>query len=287
MTETMFKPEYDGERPKGTLSGPEKHLLSAIRSEVIERLHAAMLTQCALDGPDDLGIRAGGIPQNLIEFSDMVGQEAPDAPPARFRPSPADVDAMPKALALLNGLRKHFYTVVKMRAINEFAASEGEGEPFPWSEIGDYFGYSGRWAEAIYDAAIVQAARRAGFLPMVSTDFGVVVAAVWLPDGTWLTNLSSAANPRAAVANLRIKSPVRIDRAAVVWVAGEPVAKRILSELKPKLRGAQDHHAWYRLNPETLTTDIIECARRSNAAWFLEELFVSGPEVEEYATEAA
>lgn len=282
-TDPMFKPEFEGERPKGTLSGPEKQQLRLVKAAVIDRLHRAMLTQCAVDGPEDLGLRAGGIPENLIEFSDLVGQERAEAEPARFRPTAADVTDMPKALALLDGLKKHFYTVVKMRALNEFAVEEGEEEPFPWSVIGEHYGFSGRWAESVYDAAIVLATRRAGLLPMTSRDFAVVGIAVWVDREGWLTNLGTAASPRAAVSNQRAKSPIPLTEAFAVWVPGEQVAKRVVAELRPRLRGLQDHNAWFKVNPETLKVDIIEKAREIGADWMLEELAVRGPDAEDVA----
>lgn len=282
--EPAFKDGYEGVRPSPTLSGPERQQLRLVKEQVVDRLHRAMLTQCTIDGPDQLGITVGGIPQHIVEFSDLIGLEVTEAPPVRFSPSAADVDDMPKALALLDGLRRQFYTVVKLRALHEFAGEKGA---FDWETIGDLFGLSPKWAEATYDAAIVQACRRAGLLPMVSMDFGVLVAAVWVPDSGWLAHISSAANPRAALANLRGKSPLPVEEAATIWVAGDPVAKRLVREVGGRARSLRAHHQWYKMHPETMKTEVIERARQISAVWLLEELAVKGPDADEIPSDEA
>ncbi|MCR5875149.1 hypothetical protein LRS10_13705 [Phenylobacterium sp. J426] len=145
-TDTMFKPEYEGERPKATLSGPEKQQLRLVKAAVIDRLHSAMLTLDVMRGEGPAQLRAAGIPQHLVEFSDRVGEEAQETPRARWEPTAAQVSDMPKALALLDGLRKPYYTVVKLRAFEVFARDNGESSPWPWDRIGEVFGLSGRWA---------------------------------------------------------------------------------------------------------------------------------------------
>lgn len=275
QTDGMFKPEYEGDRPKATLSGPEKQQLRLMKAAVVDRLHSAMLTLTVLKGEGPGALRAAGCPQHLVEFSDRVGEEAIEAPRAKWEPTAAQVSDVPKALALLDGLRKPYYTVVKLRALEVFARENDESSPWPWERIGELFGLSGHWAEDVYDAAIVQAARRAGFLPMVSNDYGVVIAAVW-SDRAWLSNLSTAADPRAAIANLRTKSPVRLEQAVIVWVAGAPLAKRIVDGVKPKLRGVLSHGSWFKANPDTLVNDVVEAARDSGADWLIEEVAVRG-----------
>lgn len=269
----MFKPEFEGERPKSTLSGPEKQQLRLVKAEVIDRLHAAMLTLSVLQGAGPAQLRAAGCPPHLVEFSDRVGEEAAEAPRIRWEPTAAQVSDMPKALALLDGLRKPYYTVVKLRALEVFARENDASSPWPWGKIGEVFGLSGRWAEDIYDAAIIQAARRAGLLPMVSADYGILVSGAWV-DRAWLTNLSTASDPRAAVANLKIKSPVRLEQAVILWVAGSPLAKRIVDSIKPTVRGALSHGSWYKLHPDVLTNDVVDAARAIGADWLIEDVAV-------------
>jgi hypothetical protein len=267
----MFKPEYDGDRPKTTLTGPERQMLRQAKWMVVARLHTAMLTECALDGAGIMGFAQGSMPEHLAEFSDRVGEEQEERQRARYRPKPSDVDDMPKALALLNGLRKPFYTVVKMRALDEFARDEGETGPFPWEVIGAAFGLSARWAEDAYDAAIVQACRRAGILPMKQLEHGITVFAVWTPTG-WLTNIGTAQDPRAAVANLKAKSPIKPEIAYAVWVAGPPIAKRLFDSLKLEMRGLHSHGAWYKAHPDVLAEKVVALAREINADWMIDDI---------------
>lgn len=272
-TETMFKPEYEGEQPSVTLTGPERQMLRLAKHAVVERLHTAMLTQCAVDGEGPMGMAAGAI-EHIVEFADRVGEEKQEVERARFRPSPADVDDMPKALALLDGLRKPYYTVVKMRALDEFAREEGETGPFPWEVIGGHFGLSGRWAEDAYDAAIVQACRRAGILPMKQLEHAVTFFAVWL-NHAWLTHVGTSPDPRSAVANMKTKNAARPEIAFAIWVAGVPVAKRIFDGLKLDMRGLHSHGAWYKAHPDVLAEKAIGLARNINADWMIDEIPVS------------
>lgn len=272
-TEAMFKPDYDGERPVTTLTGPERQMVRQAKHAVVDRLHRAMLTQCAIDGEGPLGLSNGGV-DYIVEFGDRVGEEQEERQRAKFRPSPLDVDDMPRALALMNGLRKTYYTVVKMRALDEFAREEGETGPFPWDVIGDVFGLSARWAEDAYDAAIVQACRRAGILPMKQLEHGLTIFAVWAVGG-WITNVGTAQDPRAAVANLKAKSPVKPEMAFAIWVAGPPVAKRIFDALKLELRGLHSHGAWYKAHPDVLAEKIVGLARDINADWMIDDIPVS------------
>jgi hypothetical protein len=273
--DTMFKPEYEGERPKGTLSGPEKQQLRLVKAAVIDRLHAAMLTLTVLRGDGPGALRAAGCPPHLVEFSDRVGEEAAEGPRARWEPTAAQVSDVPKALALLDGLRKPYYTVVKLRALEVFARENDESSPWPWEKIGAQFGLSPNWAQEVYDAAIIQATRRAGLLPMVSNDYGILIAGAWV-DRAWLTNLSTASDPRQAVANLKAKSPVRLEQAVIIWVAGAPLAKRIVDAVKPRIRGAVSHGSWYKLHPDGLANDIVEAARKVGADWLYEDVAVRG-----------
>jgi hypothetical protein len=274
-SDPMFKPEYDGERPKSSLSAPERQQLRQVKAAVIERLHTAMLTLNVMQGAGPLGLRAAGVPQHIVEFSDRVGEEAQEAPRPRFKPTAAEVSDMPHALALLDGLRKPYYTVVKLRALETFARENGESSPWPWERIGALFGLSAYWAQDVYDAAIVQACRRAGLLPLVSMDHAVLIVGCWLR-GAWLTNVSTAADPRAALHNLRGKSPIAFEQAVAMWVPSAATAKAVVDRFKAQNRGAIDHASWFKLNPETVETEARRIAQASNIGWMAEDLPVRG-----------
>lgn len=272
----MFKPEYEGERPKATLTGPEKNQYRLIKRAVIDRLHTAMLTLNVMPRAGPRANLAGGTPPYIVEFSDRVSAEIEEPKRARFEPTAADVSDMLPALALMEGLHRPFFKVVMLRALNEFAVSKGETEPFPWDVIGEECGgMSGRWAEDAYDAAIIQAARRAGLLPMVSRDYGIVVMAVWVDRG-WLTNLSTSSDPRNTISKLKSTSPVRPEQAFTIWVASRDEAARVLDLVRPQLRGTHSHGAWFKVNPDVLADRIIEGARSIGAGWTFEEVAVKG-----------
>jgi hypothetical protein len=271
----MFKPGYDGARPPVAMTGPEKQAFRAGRAALVRRLHDAILTLAALGGQADLGVQIGGTPSHIVEFGDRVGEEAVEAPPARFKPTAPQVSDMDRALALLEGLRKPYFKVLLFRALHEFGRENGEQGDWPWPKIGGYFGLSGAWAESVYDATLVQAARRSGLLPPAPVDYAVVAAAAWV-NHMWLTNIGTAADPRQAVANIRQKSPVRIEEAFCLWVAGAPLARRIVDATKPLIRNANDHGSWYRIHPDVLADHLTEKAREIGAAWQLEDIATNG-----------
>lgn len=275
MTDAMFKPGYEGERPSTVLTMPERQQFRQARADLIRRIHAAMLTLGALGGTMDLGIVTGGTPEHIVEFGDRVGEEQAQAPRTKFRPSASQVSDMDKALRLLEGLRPAYFKVVYFRALNEFGRENGEPGDWPWGKIGGYFGLSDRWAESAYDAAIVQAARRSGVLPMVTRDFAVVVAAAWV-DRAWLTNVGTAADPRQAVSNLRSKSPVKIEQAFAIWTDGQPVAKRLVTDVRAGMRNLLSHGAWYKVHPDTVNERLVTRAREINAGWMIDDIPLSG-----------
>lgn len=273
MTTDIFKPDFDGERGSLRLSGPERQTFLLGKRKLVQRLHNAAMTLNfqKYSGPARVG---SGSPAYIVEFSDRVGEELPPPPRALFQPSAAmvsDINDPEGPLSWLNGLRKPFYKVVLMRALHEFAEANGEKSQWDWKAIGQHCGFSERWAENTYQQALIQAARRCGMLPMVTADFGVFVAGVWVNRG-WVTHVGTAADPRAAIANLRTKSPVRVETAAVVWVNGAPVAKRIFDELKPELRGLLDHGSWYKANPDSMIERVVSKAQQINAAWQIEDI---------------
>lgn len=270
MAVTMFKPGYEGERPSVQMTGPERQALRQGKPDLIRRLHDAMLTLSVQNrsGPDR-------IRSNFPAYAPEAGDEQDRPRRAPFRPTAAQVTDMPAALALLDGLTKPFFQVVMLRALHEFSRRDGGLGDWPWAAIGGRFGLSDKWAEAAYEAAIVQAARRAGVLSMFQTDYGVYVAGVWLDRG-WLTHIGAAADPKQAVANLKVKCPVRLEQAFTVWVAGQPVARRMVDEVKPGIRGLLSHGSWYKAHPDVLAQQLVERARAMNADWLIEDIAVKG-----------
>lgn len=268
MTDAMFKPGYDGERPSPRLTGPERQTLLQRKAAIVRRLHDAMLTMSVMGGTMNLGV-GNGAPAYIEEFGDRVSQEVEEAPRARFKPTAAQVSDFNAALGLLEGLRPHFFKVVLFRALDEFARENGEIGDWPWRKVGAFFGLSDKWAEGVYNAAIIQAARRSGLLPIVSQEHAVLVCSVWI-DHAWLSQLSTSTDPRHDIANLRVKSPVRLTSSFAIWTAGKPLAKRLMDAVKPEI--SNDHASWYRANPDVLAELLIRKAQEMGASWHLEDL---------------
>lgn len=273
MKDALFKPGYDGARLSQTLSAPERQTFRQAKHELVRRIHDAMLTLTVLDGAGPAGVRTGSVPAHIVEFADRIGEEQAEPPRPRFKPSAAQVSAMPGALELLEGLTKPIFKVVMLRALDEFDREQGGRGLWSWKEIGGQFGLSDRWAEAAYEAALVQAARRSGLLPAVSREHGVLAVAVWL-DRAWVTNLSTAADPRQAAANLRVKSPIKPEQAFAIWVPGPPAAKRLVDQVKPLMRGLLSHGSWYKIHPDSLAETLIEQARACQIDWMIEDIHV-------------
>ena len=269
----VFKPGYDGERPPTRMSAPERQRFLAAKHILVRRIHDAMLVLSVSEGMDDLGVGSGA-PQALREFSDLVGREKEPVPKERFRPTPAQISAAGPALALMEGLTKIHFKVVFLRALDELNAD------WPWQRIGGYFGLSDRWAESAYDAAMVQAARRAGVLPMATKDHAVLTCSVWhdalnRTDRGWITCILTSADPRQEASNLRTKSPIRIESASALWLAGKPLCQRIVAAAKPHMMNRSSHGSWFKVGPEEVVDRLILAARTIDAPWHLEELFAA------------
>jgi hypothetical protein len=268
--EQLFKPGYEGHRPSAQLSGPEKQTLRLNRAELVRRLNEAMLCLSVAEGTGNLGIRAG-TPTAMREFSDLIGRDRDAAARPRFRPTAAQIDAMDPTLKLLDGLTRTHFKVVFLRALDSFDAQ------WPWAKIGGFFGMSDRWAESAYDAALVQAARRAGILPMTTAEFAILVCSVWrsaipVHERGWMSHITTSANPRQETSNLRGKSPLKLEAATALWVAGPPLAKRIVAETKPRFAGRASHGAWYKAPPEDVLDQLIITAREIGAEWQIEDV---------------
>jgi hypothetical protein len=268
--DTIFKTGYDGVRPSTSLSGPEKQIFREARTDLRRRVHDAMLCLSVSQGPDDLRVR-GGAPESLTEFSDMVGREKDPEPRPRFRPTAAQIDDVPAALGLMEGLTKVHFKVVFLRALDEFGSAD-----WPWHKIGGTFGMSDRWAESAHDAAMVQAARRAGVLPMATRDYAILVTSAYIDavrpaDRHWRTHVATSADPRQEASNMRSKSPIKLDGAVAIWTPGQPVAKRVVQEAKRTLPQAL-HGSWVRIAPEEMIDRLVQTARSCGSTWHLEEL---------------
>lgn len=273
MNDEIFKPGYDGERPSTRLTGPEKQTFLKQKAELVDRLHNAMLTLRSVGGGHDLRIKSNA-PEYIQEFGDRVGEEDKGATRAIFRPSGAMVDDMLNALQLLDGVRPDFRKVLELRAIDTFQRDEGEQGDWPWDKIGTLMGMSGVWAEAAYDACIVQAARRAGLLPMISLDHAIVSVAVF-NGHVWLSSISTAGDPRQESWILRSRSPVPLEQGFALWTAGKPLTKRVLEAAKPELRARLSHGSWYKVGPNAMADILIQAARQTDTPWYLEELNVA------------
>jgi hypothetical protein len=269
-TATMFKPGYDGDRPSTRTTAPERQMLRQGKPDLVRRLHDAMLTLSVQGRAGPAGVKSN-CPAYLVEFADRVGAEQEAPPRARFRPTAAQVSDMPKALALLDGLTRPHFQVVLLHALDEFSREDGGEGDWPWKKIGERFGFSDRWAEGAYEASIIQAARRAGVIPMNQTDYAVLIAGVW-HERAWLTNLSTTADPRMAVANMKAKSAIPPAKASAIWLAGPPVAKRIASDLKRDLTNLHSHGSWLKHHPDTLTDLVVKKAREIGAEWMIEDI---------------
>jgi hypothetical protein len=272
LTAEPFKPGYDGDRPPSRTTAPERQTLRLEKPALVARIHRAMLTLAINGSTVALGIKTGGTPQHIVEFADRVGEEQQDAPMPRFAPKPADVSDMLGALDLLQGLRPAFFKVVFLRALHDFQEEEGARGQWPWAKIGAFFSMSEAWAQNAYDQAIVQAARRAGVLPMMPTDHAILIASTYLAPSGWLTQISGAQEPRQALSNLRSKNAVRIEQATCLWVAGEPVAKRVLDQSKAAMRALLDHGAWYKAHPDRVCEQLVLAAQAVPSVWTIEDI---------------
>lgn len=268
--EPMFKPGYEGPRPSVHLSGPEKQVLRLNRTELVRRLNEAMLCLSVAEGTGNLGIRAG-TPTAMREFSDLIGRDRDAAARPRFRPTAAQIDAMDSTLKWLEGLTRTHFKVVFLRALDSFDAQ------WPWAKIGGFFGMSDRWAESAYDAALIQAARRAGILPMTTAEFAILVSSVWRSaivahERGWMSHIATSANPRQEASNLRGKSPLKLEGATALWVAGPPLAKRIVAATRPRFAGRASHGSWFKVPPEEVLDQLIITARDIGAEWQIEDV---------------
>jgi len=68
------------------------------------------------------------------------------------------------------------------------------------------------------------------------------------------------------------RRPIRPEQSFIIWVAGQPVAKRIVDAVKPELRGLASHGAWFKVHPDVLAEQLVGKAMAIGADWMIEDL---------------
>ena len=270
VSSDIYKPGYEGERPSIKLSAPERQSFLQQKAVLVRMLHDAMLVLSVSPGADDLRIQSNA-PTSICEFSDLIGREKEQSPPPKFRPTPEQISNTDAALSFLEGVTRAHFKVVYLRAIGEF------GGGWTWEDIGGYFGMSDRWAESAYDAAMVQAARRAGMLPMTTKDHAILVASVWYDamdraSRGWITCVTTSADPKQDLSNMRSKSPLKIAEAVAIWTNGKPLSQRIAKDGRRFLNNRALHGGWFRVGPQEVIDRMIQAARDIEAPWHLDEI---------------
>lgn len=264
----MFKPEYQGARPAGRLTPLEAEAFDALVEPLQRRLYVAMLTLGAMAG--ERSSRPCSMPEYIHTFADKVGWDTTDALPApSFRPTPADFDDLLDALQLLEGLSPVFLKVLALRSVGwKFGG-------FSWKAIGERFGKSPEWASRVHAAVVVLAARRSGLLAQTPKGHAVVVVGVRA--GGWRSYLTTAADPRVALHDLKAKSPLELEAAFALWTAGRPEAQRLAKAARQNLLGRVIHGSWHLAPPDDLADLLIEEQTRAGRPWELERLSLPRP----------
>ena len=267
MTQTRrssaLKPDYDIKpvqpRHEAGMTIEER------RARLVRRVHDAMLT-CAAQQDDGPRTKWTWSPQHVVEFADRVGEEEKQAPKQRFRPTPAQVDDMLPALALLDGLRDEYLDVVFLRALLEFYGHR------KWEEaVADRMRKRPHWVKEAYDRALIQAARAAGMLSPVPDDYAIVGIAALGEDGLLTTYVAAVAKPRQTLADVKAKSPTQVVDAFAVWVPGKPLAQRVVEDFRrandPRRRGS-----WIRKNPFDVEDELLLTLQHTGVSWRVQRL---------------
>ncbi len=263
-----FKPGYDGPRPSPLLTLPEREALARHSELFSQRLHTAMLTLGALSAHKLGG--GSSMPEYIHEFSDKVGWDPDETPaPMRFRPTQAEIDDLLPTLQLLDGLSPVFLKVLALRAVGLRIGG------FSYAVIGERFGRPEAWAQRVHQATVVIAARRAGLLDPAPKGWAVVVVAVQM--GGWKSYLTTARDPRAALHDVRSKSPVELDRAFAFWTAGKAEAAHLAQLARKNLIGRVMHGSWHHLPPEDMLDLLATEQTRVERPWDLEALTLPRP----------
>lgn len=261
----LYKPGYDGLQPRIQPVADQREF-AIRRAELVERLGNAMLTLSVVErSPAPIaGVKAGW-PEVLRTFGDLIGAEAEEAPPKRFKPTAAMVDDMLPALALLEGLRREYFKVIYLKAWGDFLGKA------TWEAIGDRFMRSPAWAKDAYERAIIQAARRAGLMAMPADDYAVVSAAV-IAEGRFLTWIGFAKDPKQAIWELKTKSPLALTDAFAIWVPGRPVAQRLVDAARALHGRHKERGAWFQCSPLDVEDTLLIEAGKINSPWRVEYL---------------
>lgn len=264
----MFKPGYEGPRPAPRLTPREAEDFAPKVQALTRRLHDAMLTLSTLRG----AMTRGGStwPDYVHEFSDKVGWDAvEELVHVPFRPTPDQLDDVSPTLALLEGVSPAFLKVLALRAIGERVGG------FSFATIGERYGQTSAWARSVHTACIIVAARRSGLLDPAPRGWTLVVAGVRL--GGWRTFLTTASNPASAIYDLKSKSPVELESASAVWVAGKPEAGALVARVRQELKGRNLHGGWHLIPPADLLDLIIVQQTQLERPYDLEALRLPPP----------
>lgn len=265
----MFKPGYDGPRPSAQLTPLEQEAYARFSEPLIKRLHDAMLTLGAVmaDSPET---RGSTMPEYIHTFADKVGWGPEEGPrQVRFQPTAAQHDDLLPTLALLDGLSPVFLKVLALRAVGERIGG------FSYKAIAERFGKGEPWARRVYAATVVLAARRAGMLDPAPRGWAVVVAAARV--GGMKTYITTARDPQQTLYDLRSKSPIELETAFALWVAGPPEAKALVAKARKNLLGRVSHGSWHLIPPEDMADLLIEEQTRVARPWEIEHLNLPAP----------
>lgn len=259
----MFKPDFEGSRPSGQLTRLETEAYARFAEPLIKRLHDAMLTLGALNG--ERHSRGCSMPEYIHTFADKVGWDPDEEPRVlRFQPTAAQHDDLIPTLQLLDGLSPVFLKVLALRAVGQRIGG------FSYATIAERFGKGEPWAKRVYSAVVVLAARRAGLLDPAPKGWAVVVVAVRV--GGWKTYLTTARDPQQALYDLRSKSPVELEAAFALWVAGKPEAHALVERARKDLLGRVSHGSWHIIPPADMADLLIDEQTRIARPWDLEPL---------------
>jgi len=265
----MFKPAYQGDRPEGRLTPLEAEQYARFAEPLIKRLHDAMLTLGALSA-DSPATHGSTMPEYMHTFADKVGWDPEEGPAIlRFRPTAAQLDDFLPTVQLLEGVSADFLKVLTLRAVGERIGG------FSYAVIAERFGRPEAWARRVYSAVIVLAARRSGLLAPAPKGWALVVVGV--RRGGWLTYLTTARDPQAALYDLKAKSPLPLESAFAFWTAGKPEAAALAATARQNLLGRVSHGSWHLIPPQDMADLLIDEQTRVARPWEIEVLNLPAP----------
>lgn len=265
----IFKPGFDGARQEARLTPLEAEQYARFSDPLRRRLHDAMLTLGALSA-ERVGGGTSSMPEYIHTFADKVGWDPEEGPRVvRFQPTAAQLDDFLPAVALLDGVSPVFLKVLSLRAVGERIGG------FSFAVIAERFGKPEAWARRVYAAVVVLAARRSGLLDPAPKGWAIVVVGV--RRGGWLSYITTAREPQAALYDLRAKSPMELESAFAFWTAGKPEAAALATTARKNLLGRVSHGSWHHIPPEDMADLLIEEQTRVARPWELEMLNLPMP----------